>query len=189
MNTLVFEGIATSGKSTVIKQLQSSLEGKLKIRVAGEDETHEPIMSNREELHTDFYLDLLSQFTLKHPDLLIVDRFYLTQALRAKTNLKPYKKVEAALRPYNPMTIFLTVEPATIAGRIDKTVQHRSPEWESHFASIGGSREEQAIYYIAQQKSLLELLKQSTLPYKIFDTTNYGYESIAKEIIGLIERR
>jgi thymidylate kinase len=189
VNTLIFEGIATSGKSTVIKQLQSSLEGKLKIRVAGEDETHEPIMKDRKENHTDFYLDLLGKLTLQHPDLLIIDRFYLTQAFRAKTDLRPYEKVEEALKPFNPITIFLSVEPGTIADRIDKTVQHRGPEWGSHFASIGNSRDEQAVYYIAQQNSQLELLKQSALLYKIFDTTNHKYDGIAKEIVGLIENR
>lgn len=187
MKILIFEGIATSGKSTIIKLLQASLGNKPKIMVASEDETHIPVMEDTEELHTDFYLDLINKFTSSHPDLLIIDRLYLTQAFRAKTNLKPYEKIEEALKPYNAMTIFLKVNPTKITGRIDKAIQHRDPEWGSYVASKGSSREEQAAYYIAQQNSQLELLKQSTLPFKVFDTTDHKYEDIAQQIIDQAE--
>ena len=183
MNTIILEGIATSGKSSLSKQLRSILNGKLKIKIASEDETHEPIMEKKESLHTDFYLEQVNRFVAEYPDVLIIDRFYLTQAFRSKASLKQYENVEKALRPYNPVTIFLRVEPSAIVNRIDKAVQHRGEEWANYVASRGRSREEQSAYYIAQQKTLLNLLKESTLPYRIFDSTTGNYEAIAEKII------
>jgi thymidylate kinase len=183
MKILIFEGIATSGKSTVINLLQSLLNKELKVKVATEHETHIPIMKDTGRLHADFYLKLINKLTLENPDLVIIDRLYLTQAFRAKSSLKPYEKVEMALRPYNTLTIFLRVVPIAIADRIDKATQHRDQEWDSYLRTKGINRQEQAAYYSAQQSSQLELLKQSTLPYKIFDTTEHQYEGIAQEIV------
>lgn len=140
-------------------------------------------MEKTDELHIDFYLDLINRLTHSNPDLLIIDRLYLTQAFRVKTALKSYKEVEEALIPYNSLTVFLSLKQTTIQDRIDKAIQHRDSEWESYLASKGSGREEQAAYYIHQQNSQLELLKQSILPYKIFDTTDHNYEDIARQII------
>ncbi len=186
MNIIIFEGIATSGKSTIIKRIQSALEEKLKIRVAGEEETHIPIMQDTDKLHPDFYLELLNKLTSEYPDLIIVDRFYLTQAFRAKSDLKPYEIVEDALQPYNPLTIYLCVDPGAIASRISEAVQHRGSEWGEYVATKGSSHEERAAYYIAQQSSQVELLKQSNLPYRIFDTSSHNYNQVADKIIELL---
>jgi hypothetical protein len=43
-----------------------------------------------------------------------------------------------------------------------------------------------ANYYIKQQRSQLELLKESKIPYKIFNTSTHDYEKIAEEIKKLI---
>jgi|GEM_PF-605722 len=186
MNTLIFEGIATSGKSTLIQHLRSALDGKLKIRIAGEEETHIPIMNATAEHHVNFYIDLIDKLTRGHPDLLIIDRFYLTQAFRAKTGLKQYKEVEHSLKPCNPVTIFLEVQPSAIANRIHHATLHRNPSWGDYIATKGKDRDKQAGYYIAQQNSQIKLLKESTLPHKIFDTTEHHYEDITEEILEII---
>lgn len=189
MKVLIFEGIATSGKSTIIQHLKSKLANDLKIVVADEEETHVPIMKKTDELHLFFYENLIDKLIKAHPDLLILDRLYLTQAFRAKVDLAAYTVVEEKLMPYSPLTVFLKVEPDNIKERVQKAIEHRDAEWGQYVASKGETPEQQALYYIDQQESQLELLKQSTLPYKIFDTTSHNYDKITDEIIGTLGLR
>lgn len=187
MKTIIFEGIATSGKSTVINLLKSSLDKRLKIKVADERVTHIPIMKSTNELHVDFYKELINKLSRNQPDLLILDRLYLTQAYRAKTDLLTYKEIENVLKPLNPVTIFLYVEPASIKDRVLDAIGHREPAWGEYVSTKGRTSEEQAEYYINQQESLIELLKRSTLPYQVLDTTAHNYNAIVKTIVTYLD--
>ncbi len=187
MRTLIFEGIATSGKSTVTSKLVKSLQHKMSIELATEKHTHEPIMAERDTLHTLFFKNLIHRLTLNNPDLLIFDRLYITQAYRAKRSLKEYSSVENALAPYSPHTIILKIDEAAIADRIEATSKHRGQEWfETYWKSKGDSFEEIAKHYIEQQRSLLQLVKQSKLPHTVFNTTNHNYDAITEDILKMI---
>jgi len=186
MRILIFEGIATSGKSTLIKKLSDALPPGIKIRLASEDETHVPIMKATSELHLGFFENLVHDFTQPSPDVVVIDRFYLTQAFRAKSSLQAYKQVEDMLKPFNPLTIFLKVDPSAVAERIRNAALHRDASWGAYVATKGQTIEEQAGYYIDQQKSQLALLQASSLPYVIFDTTSHDYDKITQEILAAI---
>ena len=185
MKILIFEGIATSGKSTVISGLQRALP-QLKFVVAGESETHIPIMKETTDKHIDFFKRLINQLVSKEPDVLIFDRLYLTQAFRAKCNISDYAEIENLLSTYSALTIFLKVDEATIKTRISKAAEHRGLDY---FASRGESPNEIAQYYIDQQQNQLELLKQSGLPYKIIDTTKHNYVKVVNEICTLVDEK
>lgn len=186
MRTLIFEGIATSGKSTIVGELEKSLSAKLKVRVAREDETHVPIMNDRDGLHIEFFKDLLVTLSSASPDLIILDRLYMTQAFRAKCDIDDYKDLEEFLRQFNPLTIFLTINEKAISERIKKATEHREPEW-AEYVKSRGQEDQIAQYYIDQQHSQLELLKQSAIPYKVIDATDKGYEAIVNQLIDLLE--
>jgi thymidylate kinase len=186
MRIIIFEGIATSGKSTITGRLVKSLEDKMAIELATEEQTHEPIMAKRSELHIVFFEDLISRLILKHPDLLIFDRLYITQAYRAKCSLAEYSRIENTLLPYSPSTIILKVDEAAIADRIKTASEHRGQEWQEYWKTKDNSFEEIAKGYIKQQRGLLELVKQSKLPHTVFDTTNHNYGDITKDILKII---
>src|SRR3990167_11115375 len=111
MKTIILEGIATSGKSSLIQHLKTALSDKLNIYVADEEETHVPIMKKPDELHLIFYEKLVDTLTNNRSDLLIIDRLYLTQAFRANTDLTAYLTIEDKLKAFDPIIIFLKVEP------------------------------------------------------------------------------
>lgn len=182
MKVLIFEGIATSGKSTVISGLQKVLSG-LRFVVAGEPETHIPIMNEKADKHIAFFESLINKLIANKPDLLIFDRLYLTQAFRAKCSINDYAEIEKLLSKYSPVTIFLKVDESAIASRISKSAEHRGSDY---FASRGESSEEIAQYYIAQQQYQLNLLEQSNIPHEIINTTELDYEKIIKEIYTLV---
>jgi thymidylate kinase len=184
MKVLIFEGIATSGKSSVISGLQKALTGS-KIAVAGESETHEPIMEQRSNKHLDFFRSLINRLTAEKPDLLIFDRLYLTQAFRAKCDISDYSEIEELLSKYSPLTIFLKVDEDKIESRISKAAEHRGPDYFKYH----GTPKERAKYYIDQQRNQLKLLEQSQLPYVIIDTTEHGYDKVIKEIFTFVNKK
>jgi len=178
MRILIFEGIATSGKSTVITLLKKDLRGT-RVVVAWESETHEPIMEERSDKHVSFFKELVRRKLSTNPDLLIFDRLYLTQAFRTKCDISDYSEIEELLSKYSPLTIFLKVDEDTIEDRISKAAEHRGSDY---FKSHGETSKERARYYIDQQKYQLKLLERSTLPYKVIDTTNHNYKDIVNQI-------
>jgi thymidylate kinase len=186
VKTLIFEGIATSGKSTVIDYLVKSLKDEMTIEVATEEQTHMPIMAQRNELHTIFFENLINKLTLKHPDLLIFDRLYITQAYRTKSDLAKYLSIEEALMPYSPHTIILKVDEAGIAERVRAASDHREQKWLEYLKTKGNNFEEIAKDYMAQQRGLLHLVAQSKIPYTVFDTTSHDYGTITEDIIRAI---
>ena len=99
MKILIFEGIATGGKSTIITKLKNALTGK-QVIVVGEPETHVPIMGKTSEKHIDFFRKLITKKISENPDILIFDRLYLTQAYRAKCELSEYSELENELKKY-----------------------------------------------------------------------------------------
>lgn len=184
MVILILEGIATSGKSTVAELLVNSLSPKLDVKALGEDQTHVPIMDKKDGLHIDFFEKLLTEAISTNPDVLIVDRLYMTQAFRAKQDLTDYAPLEKLLLRYKPVTIFLRIDERQIAERIDQSTEHRNPEWREY---ISEKSQEKVVaqYYVDQQRSQLKLLEQSLVPYKIIDTTDSNYKNAAKEVVDL----
>lgn len=175
--------MATSGKSTLIKLLQEPL----KTQLFSENQTHEPIMEDSSGAHLEFFQSLLSKIDTTKP-LVIFDRLYLTQAFRANVGLDAYADVEDQLLAYSPTTVFLEVDEDAIAERVSEAAEHRQASWGDYIKTKGKNPDEIADYYIKQQRSQLELLKQSKLPYKVFNTTDHGYKNVAEELIKLAER-
>jgi thymidylate kinase len=188
MKTLIFEGIATSGKSTITDYLVKSLKDEMIIELATEEQTHEPIMAQRSKLNTLFFEELINKLTLKHPGLLIFDRLYITQAYRAKSDLAEYSAVEDALIPYSPHTIILKVKEDAIAERIKAASEHRGAKWLEYWKTKGDTFEEIAQDYISQQRGILQLVKQSKIPYTVFDTTSHNYGTTTEEIIKTVRQ-
>lgn len=186
MKILIFEGIATSGKSTIIITLSASPTISNKTVVFEENDTHIPIMQQTSDLHVDFFKDLINKAVSQPVDIVIFDRLYLTQAFRAKASLKEYSEIEGMLLHYSPTTIFLKVDEAALIDRIAKASEHRDPKWAEYIGKKGKTPKEIAKYYIDQQNSQLELIKQSKIPYKIFDTTDHDYKRVEDVILSEI---
>lgn len=182
MKILILEGIATSGKSTVIAGLQKRLAGH-NIRIAGEAETHIPIMKQTGRLHIEFFEELLNRTISGSSDLLIFDRLYLTQAFRANATLKKYSLVEGVLNKQDALTAFLKVDEPAIAERVSIATEHRDYSWGEYVKTKGGNPEQVADYYISQQQYLLKLLETSILPHITCDTTNQNYNVTINRIV------
>lgn len=185
MTVIIFEGIATSGKSTLIKILQENTLVGRKVTVFTEEQTHEPIMKDISDTNVPFFKSLLTKVD-EDSDVVIFDRLYLTQAFRAKIDLATYADIEQSLSRYSAVTIFLKVDESAIAERVMKAAEHRQTSWGDYIRTKGRTVEEIAEYYIGQQRSQLQLLEQSRLPHHTLDTTNHEYDKLAEEIKKIV---
>jgi thymidylate kinase len=131
----------------------TELLGEGQVRVYGESETHIPIMDEPEKLHIEFFESLIQEAATSDASVVIFDRFHLTQAIRAKASIGAYSKIGDDFR------------------------------WDEYFKRKGKTYDEIAKHYAAQQRDKAELLKQSKLKSRIFDTTNQEYQAISNQII------
>ena len=187
MKMIIFEGIATSGKSTITDRLVKALPASLSVSIKDESFTHIPIMKKTDDINLDFFKNLLAETIKEQKDIVIFDRLYLTQAFRSKSNLGDYEQIEEILSPLNAMTVFLEIDEDAIADRVTKAIAHRDPTWGEYVHTKGKTMEEIATYYINQQRAQLELIKQSKLPYKVFNTTDHNYSDAVSYLIDFLE--
>jgi thymidylate kinase len=183
MKILILEGIATSGKSSLVEKI-SALLGKDKLVVLGEPDTHIPIMKKVDELHIEFFKSLVTNAVNQDANLVIFDRLHFTQAYRANADIARYAEVEDLLAEQTTLVAYLEVEEDAIAERVRLAVEHRDKGWGSYVQTKGKSFDEIAEYYVKQQRSQLRLLAQSRLASRVFNTTRHNYEAISAEIIN-----
>lgn len=188
MKILIIEGIPTSGKSSLIENI-SKLLNENQVVVFGEPKTHEPIMDKPEGLHIDFFKSLLKDAISSNAGLVIFDRLHFTQAYRARVGIEKYSEIEDLLAKQKTLVVYLQVDDSAIADRIKLTAERRDKDpaehfrWGEYFKTKGETFDEIAKHYAAQQRDQMELLKQSKLKSRIFNTTLHEYRAIATQII------
>ncbi len=189
---LIVEGIATSGKSSLIKEIVE-LVGKGNVRVYSESETHVPVMEKVDELHVQFFKDLIHDAEKSEAKLVIFDRLHFTQAFRAKVDMSQYTEVEDLLLSQHTMVAYLQVDESAIKDRVGFSAnhprvalssEHSGEKWGEYIKKRGQSFDEIAAYYASQQRKQMELLRQSKLKSRMFDTTHHEYKAIAGQIVS-----
>lgn len=188
MRTLIFEGIATSGKSTIITRLNNELAVHKTVKVVPEAETLMKIVGNTDKSVSIAYLTEVIKDTYRNNyDMVLFDRLHLTHIFRTRSSMADYEIIEDLLRPYVPETIFLEVDEAAVADRVAKASEHRDPKWKDYIYTKGATINKIADYYTRQQRNQLKILRESTLPYRIFNTTAHDYDTIIQAIVNDIE--
>jgi hypothetical protein len=79
---------------------------------------------------------------------------------------------------------YLQVHESAIAGRVRLAAEHRDKQWGDYIQTKGKTFDEIAEYYVAQQRSQLNLLSQTMLATQVFNTTEHNYQAIAEQIIN-----
>lgn len=182
---LIFEGVATSGKTTLEKLVAGRLPGSFIVR---ENETLMPLIDNRDpEVALSHLQNLVKSMDANPAPVLIVDRFHLTHAFRTHADLKEFSPIEEDLRKMADVTlILLEVDEAAIKERINESTLRRQGAW---LKGKQGSIEERTDYYVKQQDELLELSSSSKLPRNIINTTEKDWAKYADEIVNVISEQ
>lgn len=183
MKTIILEGIATSGKTTIIQQLVATCKPDVRLKIVPETETLMKIADNTDRSVSIAYLtELIDRVYADDFDVVVFDRLYLSHAFRTHSTMVDFRTIEDRLRPFAPETIFLQVDESAIADRVAKASEHRDPSWKDYIFTKGATIKEVADYYIQQQRNQLSILKGSTLPSRIFNTTDHDYQGIIKQL-------
>ena len=105
MKLIIFEGIASSGKTTLERMLVDRLPNS---KIVTEGDTLMPLIENRDPaVAIDHLRKLLVEFQKETAEYLIIDRFHLTHAFRAHTSLKEFSVIEDGLCELGEVLIVL----------------------------------------------------------------------------------
>lgn len=178
---IILEGIATSGKTTVLKNLEKNLKYSYVVRSFTEQETLMTILDNHEFAVASKHLDnLLIEFQKTSADIIITDRYHFTHAFRTDKNLDSISKLEESIiKDFKAHIFLLTIQEDKISERV-QDARSRRKEWSGKV----GTLEEKTKYYIEQQQKLRELAKQSKIPVTEINTTSMNWSEIENEIIN-----
>ena len=189
MKVIILEGIATSGKTSVKNELEKILKERgVNFTFVGEEETLMPILNNTDsKINCDYLKSILKKyFSNPTSDVIIFDRLYLSLIWRSKGNIKDFDECAELLKDKNAIICFMKIPEEKISERIKLALSHRDEKWIKYVKTKGDTTEKIISYYSNQQKQLLELLKNISIPYQIFDTGDMAFQSIAQKISLLI---
>lgn len=183
MTILIFEGIATSGKTSVEQELATILaNNEVGFEVISEDKTLMPILDNTDkEVGLQLLSESLDDAINKDERVIIFDRFHFTHVFRTRSTIQDFAAVEQELLRHNAVVLFLKVSEQDIPARIAWAIEHREKEWGEHVRRKG-SMDEIIEYYKNQQRELEQVLTKTSLPVAVYDTSDLGFKRIAESI-------
>lgn len=183
---IILEGIATSGKSTVIKYLSQLLDkSNLTFTIVGEDVTLMPILNNTEkEVSLDLLKRVINNAIQEGKDLIVFDRLFFTHIFRTSSEYSDFREIEEMIQN-SALLVFLKIDEEQIPARIEYARQHRDKAWDDYIRTKG-SNEEIYSYYINQQRILEKFINKTSLKYQVYNTTNLEFESIAQDLLDFV---
>ncbi len=129
-------------------------------------------------------LDVLDETSGEQVDTFIIDRLHLTQAFRTHSSLSEFQEIEKRLvEMSHPFLVLLSMQEDAILSRINETDEYRAGAW---VKKKQGTYEERTEYYVVQQATLKQLVRESRLPVLILDTTNKDWDGYLNQILDFI---
>lgn len=181
---IIFEGIASSGKTTLEHMLHEWMKGST---IISEARTLMPIVENKESRRAIAHLSMvLDDVDRQSGDACIVDRFHFTHAFRTGSPLSTFHAIEERIaKCFTPLVVFLRMNDAAVPDRIKETMKFRGSSWSK---GKQGTDEEKTVYYRNQQTVLKGLMEQSILPVTEIDTSNKDWPRCLTEILRAVHR-
>ncbi len=183
MKILILEGIATSGKTTLMNRLEKYLNKKqLSYYIIKEKETLMPILYNtNKDVSLAYLKKVIKKGLNQKKDILIFERLYFTHIFRTNSKIKDFKEIENLFKE-STLLVFLKINQYKIKERVFKTAKERQKGWMIHIRKKGSDKEI-VDYYIDQQKKLSNLLKDSSIKHVIYNTSKLNIMDIMRKVI------
>ena len=187
MRTLIFEGIASTGKTTIENELIKLLNANnISNTHISEDITLMPLLDNLDpKISIEFLNNILDKIYRQDDQIVIFDRLFFTHIIITNSNIETFKQIEDKLILFNPTLVFLKIEESKIPERIRWAMEHRDSKWLEHVRAKG-TDEEIFAYYKNQQQKIASLVNQTSIPTITFNTTNLDFEKVAREIFEIL---
>ncbi len=182
MKIIIFEGICTSGKSSVIQKLKRILsERKLPCNIVTEDEVKKAMFANTDMTKSILRMEKFLAKNVHSKKNVLFDRLYLSLVDRCEQPDSLFKNLEERIIKHNASIVFLYIPPRSIKIRLSGASLHRGTKWKNYLDGLGGI-EMATTYYSNQQKKILRYLKQCSVPHIIYNTESRDYEHISEKI-------
>jgi thymidylate kinase len=191
MKIIIFEGIATSGKTSIIEALTKTLtERKVGFSVISEVKTLLPLLDNTDKHKSIKFLKRIikkavKEATDKKNEFLIFDRLYFTHIFRTNCTIEDFREIENLIKD-NAILVFLKIDESKIRERINRARKHRDKEW-NEYVGKKGSEDEANDYYISQQRFLLKLASDCKLKRKVYNTSDLNFDRITEDILDYLK--
>ena len=188
MKIIIIEGIATSGKTNLLNQFKTYFkQNKLNYLIIDEYEILMPILHNKSKDTALNHLNkIIEKYNFKKYDYILLDRFHITHIFRTKSQIKDFIKIENYLTQFDTKICLLKINIDKISERITNAMKHRPKEWETFVRKIGDDKQI-FNYYKTQQDTLKQLLKNSKLKNKQFNTSLMDFEKTFNNILRFIK--
>lgn len=178
MRMIIFEGIASSGKTTLARLLKQHL---VNAESVSENDTLMTIFDNRDPyIALDHLQGVFDRDVKNKSHVVIIDRFHLTHAFRTVQKLDFFEHLEDRLAEHGAFLVLLTIRPEKIEERIIETTEIRKDGWTRRKK---GTIHERVEYYIHQQEQLRNAFLASKLPKIEIDTTDKEWKKYLSEIV------
>lgn len=179
---VIFEGIASSGKTTLERVLNDRIKDSILIT---EGKTLMPIFEEKDSrVAADRLLSVLDEMDGEVADTVIIDRLHLTQAFRTRSPVSCFQSIEQRLlATAHPFLVLLSIQEEAILARIKETDVYRAGTW---IKKKQGTYEERTEYYKEQQSTLKREVKESLLPVLVLDTTDKDWDRCLDQILEFI---
>ncbi len=133
-----------------------------------------------------FLQDLLTRHLARPAaDVVVIDRLHFSHALACRTGLRPFRFVEHLLSRQECLVGCLILDEQAIPERIARCLRERGPDWAAHVRQKGDWTHITG-YYAEQQRNLLALGLETSLPIRAFDTTLGDFDAVARQLLDLL---
>lgn len=184
MKTFIFEGISSSGKTSICSNLQHYCEdNRINARYLKEAETIIPLIDNVNIATATEFMETLISAELGEC-VNIIDRFHISHCFKTSRTLSAYKSVEKSLSNYNPTLIMLRLNEECIFDRIESAAKYKNPDWIKYMIeNRGGSIAGVVDFLIGRQRLIEKLFSESSLEKEIIDIEAYDFISPTRRLI------
>jgi thymidylate kinase len=185
----IIEGVSTSGKTSIIYNLQRyAEEHNLNWIFVTEEKTTLPIIDSLDlEFNNSYLLKVISQTFDKKADLYVFDRLYLSSLFKIPGTIKDLFKIEDMLIKQDSKLFLLHVSDNVLKERILESMAYRRKEWTQYVvAKENGDKNKVAEKYIEKQKRLKELFLGSKLEKYLIDTGDQNFVKNTRTIIDIL---
>jgi len=189
MKGIIIEGVAGTGKSTLLKKIRGcDFITDKKCVFISENETlgelFNELLSSRKS-HSTYVKRLelvIDSIQKEQADFVFLERFHHSYyALGIEWNL--LKPIDDLLFRLGFKTILLDLDDSDFESRCLKRPDHSAENWENDFIRLYGSEEKAIVAFKDSQERRRRMLKLSQLPSRLINTGQRRWDEVLRKVI------
>jgi len=201
---LLLEGIVSSGKTSVIRELQTRkrwVERSSKLILSDlftvranehlrsrNERTYRTLMrQNLDVLEAAHEIEIASQLASPGSgrDLAyVLERFHISNAIDyADGNFEAYRDIDATLATLGCRGVVLTVPDMFAGARIRETFERRGPRWKAYCEKLEARVGDVGRHFLAKQEQIKAGARWSSMEFRVIETTERDWRMAVDAVL------